>query len=312
MIRAEGLCKAFGSVQAVQDLSLEVRAGEIYGLLGPDGAGKTTTMRLLCGALQPDAGRVTIAGYDLARQVDEARAQLGYLPQRFSLYEELTVLENLRFFAETRGIPRQEWYPRSMEILDFVGLAPFVHRRAGHLSGGMKQKLGLAVALVHRPRVLLLDEPTNGVDPITRQEFWQLLIRLMREEGVAILLSTPYLDEAARCSRVGLMRQGRLLVEDTPTALRQRLEGRVLALFGEPLRAWQNALQQVDSVEAVYAFGDRLHLRLREARAAASVVRAVRRMARRQGWTLVRCETIRPSLEDVFLALLPQAQEVTS
>ena len=239
MIQVEHLSKSFGPVQAVRDLSLSVAAGEIYGLIGPDGAGKTTTMRLICGALRPDAGKITVAGHDVCRHPDRVRDEIGYLPQRFSLYEELTVLENLRFFAEVRGIPRQEWYRRSMEILEFVELAPFVHRRAGHLSGGMKQKLGLAVALVHRPRVLLLDEPTNGVDPVTRQEFWQLLIRLMREEQVAILLSTPYMDEAARCSRVGLMLHGRLVVEGAPTALRERLAGRVLELHGAPVRRWR-------------------------------------------------------------------------
>jgi len=229
MIEVHHLTKTFGEKVAVNDLSLRVAEGEIYGLVGPDGAGKTTTMRLLCGALRPDAGEVRIAGHDVARQVNHARAQIGYLSQRFSLYEELTVLENIRFFAEVRGLSRQAWYPRSMEILAFVGLEDFVNRRAGHLSGGMKQKLGLATALVHRPRVLLLDEPTGGVDPVTRQDFWQLIIRLVREEGVTVLVSTPYMDEAVRCTRVGFMQEGRLLVEDTPDALRARLEGRAIS-----------------------------------------------------------------------------------
>lgn len=308
MIRAEGLRKTFGPVVAVDGLSLQVGAGEIYGLLGPDGAGKTTTLRLLCGALRPDAGRVTIAGFDLRRQTEKAREQLGYLPQRFSLYEELTVLENIRFFAEVRGVPRQVWYRRSMDILEFVGLAPFIHRRAGHLSGGMKQKLGLAVALVHRPRVLLLDEPTNGVDPVTRQEFWQLLIRLVREEGVSILITTAYLDEAARCNRVGLLRAGRLLVEDSPSALQARLASRLWVLRGHPLRLWQAALQAIPGVEAAYAFGDRLHLRLAPD-AAPQVQRVVRRLARRPDLTLHAFAQGRPNLEDVFLSLA-QAEEV--
>jgi ABC-2 type transport system ATP-binding protein len=187
LIEASHLSKSFGQTHAVADLSLQVRAGEIYGLVGPDGAGKTTAIRLLCGALVPDpagdgqAASIHIAGHDVARHVEQARAQIGYLPQRFSLYEELTVLENIRFFAEVRGLSPAEWRPRSMEILHFVGLDPFVGRQAGFLSGGMKQKLGLAAALVHQPRVLLLDEPTTGVDPVTRQDFWQLIIRLANQ-----------------------------------------------------------------------------------------------------------------------------------
>ena len=206
IIAAEHLSRSFGPVHAVDDISLQIEAGEIYGLVGSDGAGKTTTLRLLVGALKADAGQVSINGFDVTRQTEQARAQLGYLSQRFSLYEDLTVLENIRFFAELRGLTRQEWLPRCMEILDFVGLAGFKERRAGQLSGGMKQKLGLASALVTRPRVLLLDEPTTGVDPVTRQDFWQLLIRLSAsplsrsgsdDSQVAVLLTTPYMDEAS-------------------------------------------------------------------------------------------------------------------
>ncbi len=310
LIRAEGLTKSFGSVQAVRDLTLAVAPGEIYGLIGPDGAGKTTTMRLLCGALRPDAGRVLVAGYDLSRQVERARERIGYLPQRFSLYEELTVLENLRFFAEVRGIPRREWYARSLDILAFVGLDAFLHRRAGHLSGGMKQKLGLAVALVHRPQVLLLDEPTNGVDPVTRQEFWQLLIGLIREAEVAILLSTPYMDEAARCTRVGFMRGGRLIAEGPPSALQQTLAGRLLALHGHPLRAWQTLIADLPGVEAVYALGDRLHLRVRPGQGP-RIQREVRRLARRSPELhMTALREIRPGLEDVFLAVLADQEEI--
>ncbi len=179
LIEANHLRKTFGATVAVEDLSLHVEEGEIYGLVGSDGAGKTTAIRLLVGALKPDGGEAIICGYSVAAQTEQARAQLGYLSQRFSLYEDLTVLENIRFFAELRGLSQQEWLPRCMEILEFVGLAGFKDRRAGQLSGGMKQKLGLASALVTRPKVLLLDEPTTGVDPVTRQDFWQLLIRLV-------------------------------------------------------------------------------------------------------------------------------------
>jgi len=179
LIQAQGLHKSFGDNHAVNDVSLNIAAGEIYGLVGSDGAGKTTTLRLLVGALQADAGEIEVGGYDVRKQVEYARSQIGYLSQRFSLYEDLTVLENIRFFAEVRGLSSKEWLPRSMEILVFVGLADFKDRLSGQLSGGMKQKMGLASALVTRPRVLLLDEPTTGVDPVTRQDFWQLVIKLV-------------------------------------------------------------------------------------------------------------------------------------
>jgi len=305
VLDARGLHKRFGPVRAVDDLSLRVAAGEVYVLVGPDGAGKTTAMRLMCGALRADAGQVFVLGRDLQRHPDAARRALGYLPQRFSLYEELTVLENLRFFAEVRGVPPEVWHRRSMDILTFVGLAPFVHRRAGHLSGGMKQKLGLAVALVHTPRLLLLDEPTNGVDPITRQEFWQLILRLAHEEGVAALLTTSYMDEAVRGQRVGFMRQGRLFMEGAPDELRARFPYRVLVVQGEPLRAWRAAARELPGVHDAQLFGDRLHLwvppeRVREA------ARALRRLARARGWPTPRVHPTEPTLEDVFLAYAPQ------
>src|SRR5215207_3582834 len=216
LVQATNLKKTFGDLRAVDGVSLQIKAGEIYGLVGADGAGKTTTMRLLVGALLPDEGEVRVGGYDVIRNPEGARSQLGYLSQRFSMYEDLTVLENIRFFAEVRGLKSNEWLPRCMEILAFVGLDQFIDRRAGQLSGGMKQKLGLASALVTRPRVLLLDEPTTGVDPVTRQDFWQLIIKLTSpspggrgmsegqgEGNVSVIISTPYMDEASRCHRVG-------------------------------------------------------------------------------------------------------------
>src|SRR5262245_30287728 len=229
LVNATNISKSFGETRAVDGVSFEIPAGEIYGLVGADGAGKTTTMRLLVGALKADSGEINICGYDINRQTEQARSQFGYLSQRFSMYEDLTVLENIRFFAEVRGLKPNEWLERCNEILEFVGLARFTDRRAGQLSGGMKQKLGLASALVTRPRVLLLDEPTTGVDPVTRQDFWQLVIKLVstplhlppnsgnlggvsrRDErgDVSVLISTPYMDEASRCHRVGFMRNGK-------------------------------------------------------------------------------------------------------
>jgi len=218
LIQASDIKKHFGDVQAVDGVSLNIKPGEVYGLVGADGAGKTTTLRLLVGALKADSGQVEICGYDIEKQTEHARAQFGYLSQRFSMYEDLTVLENIRFFAEVRGLKSDEWLPRSLEILEFVGLDKFKDRNAGQLSGGMKQKLGLASALVTRPKVLLLDEPTTGVDPVTRQDFWQLVIRLTNQsDGVSVIISTPYMDEASRCHRVGFMKNGRIIAEDTPS-----------------------------------------------------------------------------------------------
>src|SRR6266545_2479245 len=233
LVQANNIHKSFDDLKAVDGVSLQIKAGEIYGLVGADGAGKTTTMRLLVGALLPDAGQATVCGYDVIRKTELARSQLGYLSQRFSMYEDLTVLENIRFFAEVRGLKPNEWLPRCMEILEFVGLNKFTDRRAGQLSGGMKQKLGLASALVTRPRVLLLDEPTTGVDPVTRQDFWQLVIRLATQgDGVSVIISTPYMDEASRCHRVGFMKAGSIIAEDTPSNLRARLNSRILELRG--------------------------------------------------------------------------------
>ncbi len=303
LIQAKNLTKSFAETTAVDNLSLQVRAGEIYGLVGPDGAGKTTTMRLICGAIKPDAGEVFICGHAISENPDAARENLGYLSQKFSLYEELTVLENIRFFAEVRGIPTREWAEHSMKILNFVGLDDFVNRRAGYLSGGMKQKLGLASSLVHNPQVLLLDEPTSGVDPVTRQDFWQLIIRLVTEENISVLVSTPYMDEATRCTYVGFMKDGKLIVEDKPKVLRERLNGRILELRGEPLKELRQLAQEAKDVEGVQAFGDRLHLRTRPDRAI-EVIQSVTMTAKSKGAILHKLDIVQPTLEDVFIELL--------
>ncbi|NUQ83989.1 MAG: ABC transporter ATP-binding protein [Anaerolineales bacterium] len=308
-------------MHAVNDVSLNIRAGEIYGLVGADGAGKTTTIRLLVGALKADAGDVKICGYDINKQTEQARSQFGYLSQRFSLYEDLTVLENIRFFAEVRGLKANEWLPRCMEILEFVGLEKFTDRKAGQLSGGMKQKLGLASALVTKPRVLLLDEPTTGVDPVTRQDFWQLVIKLVSsplhlspnlgnlggrwrggEGGVAVLISTPYMDEASRCHRVGFMKDGKLIAEDTPSNLRARLNRRILELRGSPLHLLRHVAHQDEDVEDVQAFGDRLHIRVGEGKAQ-GVLSRLKSKIRSAGGQVDELRPVPPVLEDVFIAL---------
>lgn len=316
MIEAHDLVKRYGGRPAVDGVSLDIPVGEIYGLVGPDGAGKTTTIRMLVGALRADAGVCSVGGYDLATRAEDARAQIGYLSQRFSLYEDLTVLENIRFFAEVRGLRSDAWLPRSLEILEFVGLRTFKDRRAGQLSGGMRQKLGLASALVARPRVLLLDEPTTGVDPVTRQDFWQLIIALVAshagpgvgtstrdgDKGVTVLLSTPYMDEAARCHRVGFMHDGRIIAEDTPSRLRARLAGRIWELRGGPLPLLKHIAQADPAVETVHAFGDRLHLRTRDQQAAGLSQRLTER-ARADGGRVDALRGIPPLLEDVFILL---------
>jgi ABC-2 type transport system ATP-binding protein len=310
-VQASNLKKSFGHLDAVDNVSLQIKAGEIYGLVGSDGAGKTTTMRLLVGALKADAGEIDICGYDINKQTEKARSQFGYLSQRFSLYEDLTVLENIRFFAEVRGLRSDEWLPRSIEILEFVGLSDFKDRRAGLLSGGMKQKLGLASALVTRPRVLLLDEPTTGVDPVTRQDFWQLVIKLVspsptgrgdRGEGVSVLISTPYMDEASRCHRVGFMKAGRIIAEDTPSNLRARLNGRVLQLRGSPIGLLRHVAHKDEDVEDVQAFGDRLHIRVREKKSQA-VLNRLKSRIESEGGQVDELRSVPPVLEDVFIDL---------
>ncbi len=324
LIDATDLHKSFGNVRAVDGVTLQIEPGQIYGLVGSDGAGKTTTMRLIVGALKADAGHCLVAGYDIDRQTEDARAHLGYLSQRFSLYEDLTVLENIRFFAEVRGLKSNQWLPRCMEILEFVGLAGFKDRRAGQLSGGMKQKLGLASALVTRPRALLLDEPTTGVDPVTRQDFWQLLISLVAaplsiesdgatntlsaSEGVSVLISTPYMDEAARCHRIGFMRDGRIIAEGTPLQLRARLADRILELRGSPLRLLRQLAQEAPGVEDVRAFGDRLHIRVAERKAQDVLGRLPAEIAA-NGGQVEELRPVPPVLEDVFIELSEQAYE---
>jgi ABC-2 type transport system ATP-binding protein len=303
MIEALNICKQFDNRYAVDSLSLVVSRGEIYGLVGPDGAGKTTTLRLLCGALRLTSGEIHLAGHDISKQTEQARAKIGYLPQRFSLYEDLTVMENLRFFAGLRGLKSGEWLPRCMEILEFVGIEQFIHRRTGHLSGGMKQKLGLAAALVHSPPILVLDEPTSGVDPITRQDFWKLIIRLAYEEKVAVLVTTPYMDEAVRCTKVGFIQQGRLLVEGTPSELRSMLEGRIVELYGAPLESIRSWLIGEQGVEDIQMFGDRLHIRLQHGLPGELIPR-LGELVTSRGGVVYRLRPVAPNLEDVFMNLM--------
>jgi len=305
LLETRDLVKTFGENRAVDGLNLQVHAGEMVGLVGPDGAGKTTAIRLMCGLLHATSGSIHVAGYDLPDQVELAREHIGYLAQRFSLYPDMTVNENLEFFGEVFEVPEAERRARSEELLDFAGLKKFADRPAGALSGGMKQKLGLATALVHKPKLLLLDEPTGGVDPVARQEFWQLLIALLRG-GSAVLVSTPYMDEAMRFHRVFFMNKGHILVDDTPRGLMTRLEGRVLELAAKPQIEARHIAAADPEVEDVQAFGDQLHLRVSSA---AGPTERIPKALEAAGIRLIHIKPVEATLEDVFMQLLETADE---
>jgi ABC-2 type transport system ATP-binding protein len=258
-IVAEGLTKSFPGVRAVDNLSFDVRAREIFGLVGPDGAGKTTTLRMLAGIMPPDSGRATVGGSDVVRDPESAKHSLSYMPQRFGLYEDLTVDENIRFYADLFGVRRAERDTRSAQLLQAAGMSEFRARMAGKLSGGMKQKLGLVCALIHRPSVILLDEPTTGVDPVSRRDFWRILYELIAE-GVAILTTTAYLDEAERCHRVALMHQGKLLFADTPANLKAKLSKDVLSVTSADPRSLRDALEHADGISSLVLTGDGAHV----------------------------------------------------
>lgn len=300
-IRAESLTKRFGALSALEALSLTVSQGEIFGIVGPDGAGKTTTLRLLTSVMEPTSGDAWIMGHHVVEEASRVRENIGYMAQRFGLYPDLTVMENLNFYADLYGVSGQERKERIERLLGFSNLKPFQKRLAGHLSGGMKQKLGLACALIHRPKVLFLDEPTNGVDPVSRRDFWRILYQLLRE-GVTIVLSTAYLDEAERCSRVGLLHKGRLVALGTPQELKERLGGSVLEVLSPEPRRASRLLRQVLPLCPVGLFGDRVHLVTRDPPETA--MRAVADALREAGIGAVETRLVEPSLEDVFVCVL--------
>jgi ABC-2 type transport system ATP-binding protein len=258
-IIVSSLSKHFGEVSAVNGLSFEVYAGEIFGLVGPDGAGKTTALRMLAGVLAADSGSAIVAGCDVVRDPEGAKHQLSYMSQRFGLYEDLTVDENIRFYADLFGVGRKKREPRSTELLAAARLSDFRSRLAGNLSGGMKQKLGLVCALIHTPKVILLDEPTNGVDPVSRRDFWRILYSLVAE-GVAILTSTSYLDEAERCHRVGLLYRGRMLFCDRPDELKKKFPGEILAVHAAQPAQVRATLAGAPGVHDALLVGDCVHL----------------------------------------------------
>lgn len=302
VVETHALTRRFGDVRAVEGVGLTVEKGEMFGLVGPDGAGKTTMIRLLCGILAPTSGTASVLGHDIVREPDLVKREIGYLSQRFSLYGDLTVDENIEFFAEINGV--YDYKDRREELLGFTRLTSFRTRLAERLSGGMKQKLGLACTLIHTPRMILLDEPTTGVDPVSRRDFWKILQSLLAE-SITIIMSTPYLDEAERCSRVALMNEGSIMKVDTPAGLKREMTGEVLELVVDRVREAFRILKGSPLVREVQAFGDRLNVIVDGAERGAPAVAQVLRAA---GISVESSRRITPSLENVFISLLTHNQ----
>jgi ABC-2 type transport system ATP-binding protein len=298
-ISLRGVTKRYGATVAVNELSLDVARGEMFGLIGPDGAGKTTTIRLICGLLTADRGEVRVLDRDPVREHRRLTNSVGYLSQRFSLYGDLSVDENIAFFAEIHGL--HDYKARRDRLLDMTQLAPFRTRLAERLSGGMKQKLALACTLVHEPELILLDEPTTGVDPVSRREFWKLLSEFLAQ-GITIVMATPYLDEAERCGRVALLHDGRLLALDRPSSLCRMLPGRLFEVIASDHRAAAGVLRQVPGVTDVLLFGERAHVRVDDSDRATEP--ALTGALQRAGLDVTSIRPIPTSLEDVFIARL--------
>jgi ABC-2 type transport system ATP-binding protein len=301
-VQLESATRTYGKVVAVRDLSMSIEPGEMFGLIGPDGAGKTTTIRMMCGLLKPDSGSVRIAGRDPVKEHVRVTRTLGYLSQRFSLYGDLSIDENISFFAEIHGLSMRDPDIRGRRdrLLDLTQLTKFRGRLAEQLSGGMKQKLALACTLVHEPGIILLDEPTTGVDPVSRREFWKLLSEFLAQ-GITILMATPYLDEAERCSRVALLHEGRLVALDTPGRLRASLPGIVIEVIAPDRNRATATLEQLPGVADVQLFGERAHVRL-SAGAPLGDPDGLASALRHAGIEVASVRRVPASLEDVFIA----------
>lgn len=305
IVRCRGLSRSFKEVEAVRSLHLSIPPGQLFGLVGPDGAGKTTTLRLLAGLLAITSGEATVAGFDLGRQVEAIKPHVGYMAQDFSLYGELSVVENLRFFAELYGLTRSQIDDRSGRLLEFAALTEFQNRRAEHLSGGMKKKLALACTLIHEPDLLLLDEPTTGVDPVSRREFWQILIEL-NLAGTTVIISTPYMDEADRCQRVGLIYRGALVVCDEPAAVRARLRGELVELEPKDWRRARSLVADLPGILEVMTYGQSLHLLVDSAQERQPQIERALTEAGLDFQSLAQAE---PRMEEAFISLIREMQE---
>jgi ABC-2 type transport system ATP-binding protein len=299
-IRFDTVSKNYAATAALTDVSFAVARGEMFGLIGPDGAGKTTAIRLACGLVRPDRGRVTVLDRDPVHEHRQVTGAVGYLSQRFSLYGDLSIDENIAFFAEIHGV--RGYGPARDRLLAMTQLTPFRQRRADRLSGGMKQKLALACTLIHEPDVLILDEPTTGVDPVSRREFWKLLSEFL-SNGLTIVMATPYLDEAERCTRITLLHEGRVLAIERPSALQAKLAGRLIEVIAATARPPAERLAGVPGVEDVQTFGDRAHVRLAGLTQAEGISRVTAALAE-QGIEVVSARPLAASLEDVFIDLV--------
>jgi ABC-2 type transport system ATP-binding protein len=306
-IIAKGLTKSFPGVLAVDHLTFDVRPAEIFGLVGPDGAGKTTTLRMLAGVMSPDEGGAVVAGSDVVQDPEGAKHHLSYMPQRFGLYEDLTVDENIRFYADLFGVEKRERTQRSVQLLKAAGMDEFRARLAGQLSGGMKQKLGLVCALIHHPKVILLDEPTTGVDPVSRRDFWRILYELI-SEGVAILTSTAYLDEAERCHRVALLHQGKLLFCDTPSNLKAKLDKGVLSIQSADPRRLREQLEKAAGISSLVLTGDGVHIVVDDAKRRTP---EFEQTLRRANVPFTEVQQVTPTIEDLFVDAVTLGREET-
>ena len=298
MVSVFDLHKQYGRIDALRGLSFSVDEGEIYGIIGPDGAGKTSLFRILATLMLPDGGRATVDGLDIVRDYRELRLRIGYMPGRFSLYQDLSVEENLQFFASVFNTTVEQNYGLIKDV--YSRLEPFKARRAGKLSGGMKQKLALSCALIHAPRVLLLDEPTTGVDPVSRREFWHMLQRISKEHGITVLVSTPYMDEASWCDRISLMQGGLLLQTGTPGEVCESYSANLFAVRSDDMHGLLNDLKECACVATSFSFGDSMHVTLDEAAASHTLWEYLQR----RGHTGIEVKGIRPSVEDCFMSLM--------
>jgi ABC-2 type transport system ATP-binding protein len=298
-IEIQNFRKRYGSIEAVRNVSLSVRQGELFGLVGPDGAGKTTLMRTICTLLLPDQGTILVRGLDVRTQVLAIRAFLGYMPQRFSLYQDLSVEQNLRFFADLFQVPQEERERRTEQLYRFSRLAPFKKRKAGALSGGMKQKLALSCALIHTPQVLVLDEPTTGVDPVSRQEFWDIL-RSIQSEGTTIFISTAYLDEADKCDRVALMHQGEIAGVGSPNEVKATFRHPLYQISGKDVRALRPFFAALPQARGTQLFGDTVHVVFEQEPTASEWLQ----WQHDSNGNLERWDLQPPSMEDVFFEFI--------
>ncbi len=298
-IKTSNLTKSFDGNIAVDNLTLEIKKGELFGLVGPDGAGKTTIMRLLTATMIPSSGEAWVAGHSIVNEGERIKEKIGYMSQRFGLYEDLTVMENILFYADLYEVPENERPSRMERLLGFSNLTPFKGRLAGKLSGGMKQKLGLACALIHTPEVLFLDEPTNGVDPVSRRDFWKILYDLLKEK-VTIFVSTAYLDEAERCTRIGLIHKGRILLEDNPANIKKSLGIPMIEIWSDDARNAMEIIKKTSGVKSVSIYGNKLHVAIERK----ELIDNIFSNLAQAGIETKGQREILPSIEDIFISMV--------